>query len=514
MSQINVIPQQKIDAAVKGDQQAMREILKGLANTTGLQTTVTNTGGKNVPMQGKASVSFLNSTYIVQIQNPGAVSPTSALQAAQAGAAATLNTNVAPVTPIYYQIRVGTSPAFSISSNVQVFGGDTGSTQTYWELSGLGSGRFYFQIRSSYDGVNWNLWRNANGGQTITPGISGVTTEQRNNALWAAFTLPGGELCAFGAGFVADGGSFDVAENLYTSAMLAIPGPNGFTQTGNLSHGIRQNAIAIATPTVPQGLTGPADYPTVVGEKYEDGEGHIWSGDANIFGFAFDPLGTNVVLYSTPQGVWAVFTLPGGAQMAVGAGVVPNGTALVPPTAAQGSVPVNSAGRVPPGGLDWIAGSDLLGIVTPNNAFSSGNHAHGVNQSGFTGLTVTATFEDGEGHIWGGTVNWFAVAFSPGINFETVTGGKFAVFDLPGGTKVGIGNWSVPSGTSFGLPVGFSAENTVSIAVPAGLNDTGHAMSGVARCDVVGTLANLAYQDGAANFWTGQVAGFTFCWIP
>lgn len=499
MSQNNVIPTQKINDAAAGDKEAMREILRALANTTNLQTTAGNTGTKNVPQQGKALVSFLQNNYVVQIFNPGATTPTSAIQAAQATQGATSSTNIAPVTAIYYQIRVATSPRFSISDNVQTFGGDTGSTQTYWTLTGLGSGRFYFQFRSSYDGVNWNLWRNANGGQTITHGIEGVTQEAVDNATWAAFTLSGDQLVAFGEGFTINGGTFDVATGLYTSAMLAIPGPNGFTQTGNLSHGIKDNTITQVIPNPPPALSAPADYPNLVTEDYRDGPGNVWSGSANIFGFAFDPLGTNQTTYTTAAGRWVVFTLPGGAQMAVAMGTQNNGTPIDIPAA-----------------LTWFSATEILGVVTPQGAFASTNEAHGVNEADFriSGGTVIpwATFEDGSGNIWGDTVNWFLVAFSSGVVLTALTGGKWAQFTLPDGTKVAIGSGQIASGSAFALPAGFTASKMVSFASPATFNDTGHAMSGVSSCYISGTTPFLAYQDGANNFWDGDCAWISFCW--
>lgn len=497
MSQINVIPDQKIQSAAAGNEE-LRELLQAIANNQNLQTNVTNTGGKNVPVQARANVSFLQANYVVQIQNPGATSPVSSLQASQATAIATVSTTVQAVVAIYHQIRVATSPRFSISDNVQTFGGDTGSTQTYWTLTGLGSGRFYFQIRSSYDGINWNLWRNANGGQTITPGLEGVTTEQRNNSVWAVFAISGSQLMAFGSGFVSDAGTFDVPDSLYTSAMQSIPGPNGFVMNGNLAHGQRINEIDIVTPVPAPPLSVPPDYPTVVFNKYEDGEGNFWSGSANIFTFAYDPLGTNAAVYPTADGVWTVFSLPGGAQMVVASGKgVTTGSTLTVPTEIAG----------------WFSFAHCLSIVTSQVGLSPDHQCHGVHQADISsGGVVTANWEDGEGNIWGQTCNWFLVGLSPEVPFETLTGGEWAKFTIPTGTPVAIGAGVIPSGSSFDMPTGFTSAQSLSIGVPASFNDTGHAMVGVAHCYITGTYANLQYEDGANNFWDGDVAWFCFAW--
>jgi hypothetical protein len=111
---------------------------------------------------------------------------------------------------------------------VTTFGGTAGSTQTYWTLTNLPAGQYYFQIRSSYDGVNFNLWRNANGGQTVTTQPDGVTVEQVTNGVFGLFELPGAQLVAFGPGLASSGNTFGVPTELYSSAMQAIPGPDGF----------------------------------------------------------------------------------------------------------------------------------------------------------------------------------------------------------------------------------------------------------------------------------------------
>lgn len=489
MANNSILTPQKINDAAGGNE-ALREILKSLATTTQLQSTVTNVAGKNVPPQAKATVSFLQSAYVVQIQLPGVSSPISRLQAAQATENATAATAVTPITAVYNQIRVATSPRFSISDTVQTFGGDTGSTQTYWTLTGLGTGRFYFQIRSSYDGVNWNLWRNANGGQTITKGISGVTVEQVKNAVWAAFTLPGDQLCAFGAGFVNNGDNFEAATDLYTSAMAAIPGPNGFLQTGATSHGINENLIGIIPPVPPPALSGPANYPAVLNQTYIDAGGHTWPGSANIFGFAWDPQGTNVEV----SGNWVIITLPGGARMAVSQTLTVSGSTLTPP-----------AGFLP---------ADMLAVCSPDSAFDASHSAHGVHQATVdsAGL-VTCTFSDESGHIFGGATNVFAIAFTPGVVFQSLTGGRWVVFTLPSGTQVAIGAGQIANGLAFDLPSGFTTDNILSFATPATFNGTGHSMAGVEACSIAGATATLTYEDpGSSNFWDGNVAWFAFAW--
>ena len=494
MAQVNVIPTQKIEDAAQGNQN-LREILQALAATTNSQQQVTGTtSSANVPPQCKAQVSYLTGSYVVEIQNPGAVAPTSSLQAAQASGGATAATNTQPVTPIYHQIRCATSPQFNISSNVQVFGGTTGSTQTYWTLTNLGSGRFYFQIRSSYDGVNFNLWRNANGGQTITSQPDGVTVEATTNAVFGLFELPGRQLVAFGAGLASNGNTFGVPTQLYTSAMQAITGPDGYVpQPSNLAHGIVANGISLVGSAA--AISGPPDFPTLITQLYQDGEGHQWSGTASIFAMCYDPLGGNVTEQTIAGGVWVDFVLPGGAHLTVGTGVTADGEAIVLPTK-----------------MPWVTEASLVSIVSPADGFNPDDQAHGIANAAIDGLTMNCGFADGSGNRWPATGNWFAVSISAGFPVATVANGQWIVINLPSGTKVAIGAGNAPSGTAFGLPAGFTTENMLAIATPASFNDSGHPMAGVFSCGITGSTGNLVYSDTENNMWDGNYNWMGFAW--
>jgi hypothetical protein len=494
MSQTNVIPTQKIQDAAAGNQQLL-DLLTALAATTNLQQQVTSTTGKNVPPQVKATVSYLKGNYIVEIQNPGSVSPVSAVQSAQVSSGATTSTNNAPITPLYHQIRVATSPQFNISSNVTTFGGTTGSTQTYWTLTNLGSGNFYFQIRSSFDGINFNLWRNANGGQSITSRPEGVTIEQTTNGAFGLFALPGQQLVAFGLSLASNGDTYGVPTELYTSAMQVIAGPNGFQiQTSNLAHGILTESISLAGDI--NAVAGPPDFPTVVNMTYEDGEGHVWPGTANIFSFCYDPLGANVVEQTTTDGIWVDFVLPGGAHLSIGSGVTADGAVVVMPST-----------------MPWVRPATMLSIVSPNSGIDPSRQARGITEASIDAAgTMHCQFQDTTSNAWSSTGNWFAVGFSPGIPQETVVGGKWVILTTPSGTKVAIGAGSGANGSSFGLPTGFTPAQMFAIPTPAGADATSHPMAGVYQCEINVTTLNLLYTDTIGSFWSGDLNWFAFAW--
>jgi hypothetical protein len=501
------ISQQKIDSAVQGNAASLREVLQQVSQATVEQQTVTGTTASSttpnssapVPPQATGTASLLEGSYIVQIVNPGATSPVSSIQSALAAQAATATTNLQAVKAIYHQIRASTSPAFNVNSNTQTFGGNTGSAQVYWTLTGLGKGRWYFQFRSTYDGVNFNAWKNVNQGASV----SEITVEAETNAVWAVFTLPGSETIGVGQGFGSDGDVIGLPpNNLYTSAMLSLVTPNGFTVEPPQVTNIDSSQIVLQEPSGPPAV-GVQDYPALIKMKYGDRNfpQSLYSGNANFFGIAFDPTGVNTTVYDSSDGLssWVVITLPGGAKIAFGSGQAADGADIYVPTETP-----------------WITASNLLAIPTIQGGGGSGHGAHGVKACTITGLTMAAQYDDfsAGSNTWSGVGNWLAVAWTPGLTTVSVANGEFLVIKLADGNQIAFGAGSMPSGSNFGLPAGFSSDQMCAIASPNSQSGSGsNVMHCVANCNISGTTATLIYIDGSGNSWSGGVNWFAFCWI-
>jgi hypothetical protein len=507
-SHMATVSQQKIESAAQGNAASLREVLNQLQQTTVETQTVIGTvvsstspnSSAPVPPQATGSVSLLEKSYILQIVNPGATSPISAIQAAQAGQNATAATNLQAVKSIFHQIRASTSPAFNVNSNTQTFGGDTGSAQTNYTLTGLGTGRWYFQFRSTYDGVNFNQWKNLNQGTSI----SEITVEAETNAVWAVFTLPGDETIGIGQGFGADGATIGLPPNsLYTSAMFSLVTPNGFNTEPPQVTNIASSKIVLQKPTGPITATGTQDYPALISMKYGDRNfpQSTYSGNANFFGIAFDPTGQNATIYDSADGVssWVVITLPGGSKIAFGSGNTADGGTIYVPTETP-----------------WITASNLLIIPTIQDGGGSGHGAHGVKFCSVTGLTVAAQYDDfsSGSNTWSGTANWLAVAWTPGLVTQSVSNGEFLIISLADGNKIAFGaGQAMNSGASFDLPAGFTTDKMLAIATPSGQTGSNdNVMHCVANCAISGTTATLIYIDGSGNSWSGSVNWFAFCW--
>ena len=479
------LPVEKIIDA-SGGNNSLREVLQALTKAQQTTAAATNQTTKNAPAQCYSQVSFLSPSYIVEITLPGAVQPTSSLQAAQVAKTQTANTNV---TAIYHQIQAATSPSFSAASNVTLYGGQTGSTQTYWNIGDLSAGRWYFRVRSSYDGINWNQWKNSNYGQNANGSAESVTVEDVTSGVSAVFQLPGAQTVAFVAALTQNGGTFSLPENLFTGSMQAIAAPNGYGETGNDAHGWTcEVGTAVTLPPTPT-----TDYAPLVTMTYMDGAHNTWYGGANIFAFAWNALGTNQSVVNVTGGSWAVFTLGGGAQLAIGSGLTASGGGAIP---------------LPPG----FTAANTIATASAASGFSTNNQAMGVTCTVDANLNVVAQYNDGQGDVWPATATWFAVAVSPGLDFVAVAGGRFLVLNTPGGSKVAIGMGVTASGSAFTLPAGFNFTNSLAFAAPGSNNQTGHPMHGVAVCGADNGNCVLSYLDGQGDSWNGNVNWTCFCW--
>lgn len=500
------ISAQKLLAASKGNPdlfEVLQQVHAGAAQTVailGTTPTAAPTPGQPspaapVPAQARGSVSILGAAYIVQLVNPGAQSPISQLQAAQAAGKATALTPLQPVTSIYHQIRASTSPAFNVNSNTKTFGGNTGSTQVYWTITGLGAGTWYFQFRSSFDGINFNSWRNANGGSAFGGLINQVTEENAGNANWALFSAPGKMVMGIGEGYCADGEVFDLAEQLYSSGMFAIAGPNGYNQVGNSAYGVTLCDVDIATSPLP--VVGTPDLPVVI--KMEYGQAHAapnyWPGNATVFAICVDPTNENVRFFSQGSSYWCELRLPGGARIAIGQGK----------NFDEDSIPV-------PADLAWFDWARTMSICSFTDATDTGLTPHGYFVNQINSGVLAAQYKDGS-TAWSTKANWVVIAWETGTDVQTVDGFPWLTINLQGGHAVVIGaGQQAAIGDNVTLPTGYNFTDFLSICTPAGFQEAFHHFQGIQQCSFIGPMPYCQYLDDSFNTWGGICNWLVACW--
>jgi hypothetical protein len=487
-----------------GGNPALLELLQQISHTTAQQQAATGTtpvSGSQatksatapVPPQASGTVSVVAGIYTVQIVNPGGTSPLSQLQAA-----AQSSVSLQPTTAIFHQVRASTSPAFNLNSNTQTFGGDTGSTQTMWTLNGLGAGTWYFQFRSSYDGVNFNQWKNGNGGNAFGGLVDQVSLVTAAFSDWALFSYPGKGVMGIVQGQLHDQEVLGIPSgyNLFSSGLIAIAGPNGFDPNGNGVAGLAMSDVNLEVPAGGgQGQTGIPDYPVQIRMLYQS-NGYTSPGSAAVFGFAFDPEGTNVKLYTGGTGaVWATFVMPGGARIAIGMGKDVHGATIWTPP------------------VSWFDPSRMMSICSLTDVNpTSPIPIEGIYQAQLSGLTVEAQYQLPAGTPVGGTTaNWMAIAWELGAPVQTVGGFPFLTIPLQGGHAMVIGAGQTASGSTITLPTGFSAVDMLSIGTPGGTTHTGNHLRGIQSCQLFGTLVQLLYTDDS-NIWGGPVNWMVAAW--
>lgn len=514
-----VISQQKILAATRGNPDLL-EVLSAVSNVATQTRAVIGTtpstapvagqpsAGARVPSQAYGTVSLLGTNYIVQIVNPGATSPISQTQAQQASASATQLTPLQPVTPIYHQIRASTSPAFNVNSNTQMFGGNTGSTQTYWTLTGLGSGTWFFQFRSSFDGINFNTWRNVNSGAALGGLINQVTEETVGDAQWALFTMPGSMITGVGRGLCFDGEVFDLATQLYSSGLFAVAAPDGGSPLTSDTCGITECNLVLQTPSTGNaGIVGVPDFPVLTQMEYGVAGGlpAFMAGSAKVFGIAVDPSNENVTLIPqnggtpTTNSTWAVIQLPGGARLSIGQGLNNHGdTIWTPPS------------------LSWISGTDMISISSLTGATDTGKVPDGYYANSIdSSFVLSAQYHDIHGNIWATQANWLMICWQPGAATLTAGGNTFVVLNLQGDHSVILGAGTCASMSVITLPGGYIENQTLGLAVPNGgiTNPGNHNLSGIVQCSLDDLIPTLFYGDTAGNEWSGNVNWMIAAWL-
>lgn len=232
--------------------------------------------------------------------------------------------------------------------------------------------------------------------------LSPDVTSTSGGLTWIEFMLLGGETILFGRGIVADGTTIALPAGYTTAQMFATAFPHDAITGGNDAHGV----------------AAFVDSSQVVHLNYQDGESHVWHGNACVLIFAWKNNMGTVITEALTGTNWMHIPLSDGSIFGVGCGLgMSNGTNFpLPASAGNGST------------LEAIAGPSGFEIVD--------HPAHGVGACYLDGSNnVNIMFEDGEGNIWHGTADVFALFAGSGSAPPTLVTVSPATASIPAGSS-------------------------------------------------------------------------------
>jgi len=207
---------------------------------------------------------------------------------------------------------------------------------------------------------------------------------------WIELTLLGGEKILFGQGVVADGTVIELPSP-YTAAKSFMTGypHDGVPTDGNDAHWVGAFVDDMQTAHL----------------NYKDGEGNVWHGNLAVLVFAWQNNMGSVTTETVGGGKWMQCTLTSGQIFGVGCalGVADGSTLELPAGAGDGSTLEAMVGT---SGWDYL---------------DNGHHAHGVYACYLDSDNVVhIQFGDGEGNMWSGAADVFALYCTSGTEVAAV----------------------------------------------------------------------------------------------
>jgi len=307
-----------------------------------------------------------------------------------------------------------------------------------------------------------------------------------NDAQFTAIDLVDNGKLAFLTGSAASGAVFDLPSTGFSPQnLLAIASPQGYIEKGHVMHVIEECDV---------------DANRLVTLNYEDGEGNIWNGDANLAAVTWLGDSTAASTYAGSDGMnWVLLELAGGEQICIGVGVLAD--------SAQISLPA---------GFLW---SQAFALCSPHDGYPNGNQAHGYGAYVDAGGKVHCVFQDGSANSW--TTNAKALVFawknnSGNVTTQTTGGASWINYTTSTGFVLGVGLGTFADGTTIGLPSTAGAASSLQIfpTVHSFAMESNPA-HGVGACYVDANLvAHCYFEDGEGHIWSADLDAFLLYYEP
>lgn len=160
--------------------------------------------------------------------------------------------------------------------------------------------------------------------------------------------------------------------------------------------------------------------------------------------------------------------------------------------------------------------ANMLAWAGPAGYLATDNQMHVIKLCSVSaGRLLTLNYEDGEGDIWNGDVNFACLTWlSP--DTTTASGGlTWLELTLLGGEIILFGIGTVADGTVITLPAGFTTSQSFMVAYPHDATPNGNVAHWVgAGVTISGSTRTVfcKYKDGEGNVWTGNASVLVFAW--
>jgi hypothetical protein len=235
-----------------------------------------------------------------------------------------------------------------------------------------------------------------------------ASTTQVGGISYLLATLAGGEQICFGKGVLADGTTIQLPAGFTMSQMFAVAFPHDAYPNSNDAHGVGSFV----------------DGSGVVHLNYQDGSGNVWHGNATVLVFAWKNNSGQVTTQTVGSGKWMLYQTSTGFTLGVGVATLADST--------QNS---SSVFQLP----SAAGAADSLQLITSPHDFQIVDHpAHGVGACYIdANLKPHMMFEDGEGNVWYGDLDVFALFYEPTGGSGQSAGG-ISVTVSPAGMSVPV----------------------------------------------------------------------------
>jgi hypothetical protein len=307
-----------------------------------------------------------------------------------------------------------------------------------------------------------------------------------NDSQYTSIDLADNGKLAFLTGSAASGAVFDLPSTGFSPQnLLAIASPQGYIEKGHDMH-----VIALCDVDANREVT----------LNYEDGEGNIWNGDANIAAVTWLGDSTAASTETDASGItWLLLQLAGGEDICIGTGVLADSTQISLPS-----------------GYVW---SQAFAVASPHDGIPNGNQASGFGAYVDSTGIAHCVFQDSSGNSWTTNLKFLVFAWknnSGAVTTQATGGANWMNYTTSTGFVLGVGLGTFANGATIGLPSTAAAADSLQIfSTVHSFTPESNPAHGVGACYVDANLvAHCYFEDGEGHTWGANLDAFMLYYEP